>query len=102
MHLSSGRLYAKVGRHKDCCWCTGPPGEHFDMTERSLQIGRPVILAGFPAATDQELSRRPVGQPMITFGHVSCFDRDLELAAATYQEGRVSAIATSNNWNSCM
>lgn len=32
--------------------CIGPFGKHFDMTDKSLQIGRPVLLAGFPAASD--------------------------------------------------
>ncbi len=65
------------------------------MFDGSLLIGRPVTLAGFPEVTDQELSRQPVVQPMIKFGHISCVDSNLELAAATYQEGRDIAIATS-------
>ncbi|KAL0020336.1 hypothetical protein WJX77_012161 [Trebouxia sp. C0004] len=65
----------------------GPCGKHFDMTEKSVQIGRPVLLAGFPAASDQDFSRQPKGQPMITTGSICCYDRDrdFELAAATYQ-----------------
>ncbi|DBA88404.1 TPA: hypothetical protein ACH3X2_004896 [Trebouxia sp. C0005] len=55
------------------------------MTQRSLQIGRPVLLAGFPAASDQDFPRQPEGQPMITTGNICCYDRDFELAAATYQ-----------------
>ena len=67
--------------------CIGPFGKQFDMTEKSLQIGRPVLLAGFPAASDLDFPRRPVGQPMITTGSICCYDRDFELAAATYQGG---------------
>ena len=57
------------------------------MTNKSLQIGRPVLLAGFPPAADQDLPRRPEGQPMTTIGSISCFDKDFELAAATYHGG---------------
>ena len=58
------------------------------MTDKSLRIGRPVLLAGFPAATDQDLPGRPEGQPMITSGSISCFDSDFKLAAAAYPGGR--------------
>ncbi len=57
------------------------------MTKQSLQIGRPVFLAGFPAATDQELPRQPEGQPMITFGDISCYTMGFELASATKEVG---------------
>ena len=74
--------------NKDYHCCIGPCGKHFDMTEKSLQIGRPVLLAGFPAASDQDFSTRPEGQPMITTGSICCYAGDFELAAATYQGGR--------------
>jgi len=88
IHLFFGNLYPEVRRHQDC-----PPGEHFDMSLRSLQIGRPVFLADFPEATDKELARQPEGQPMITTGNVSCLASGFELAAATYQGGRDTTIA---------
>ena len=47
------------------------------MAEKSLQIGRPVLLAGFWAASDQDFPRRPEGQPVITLGSICCYDRDL-------------------------
>ena len=71
----------------------GPPGKHFDMTEKVLQLGRPVLMAGFPAASDQDYPRQPAGQPMITAGTICCYDRDFELAAATYPGGRSIATA---------
>ena len=74
--------------NKDFCCCIGPSGKHFDMTEKSLQIGRPVLLAGFPAPSDQDFPKRPEGQPMITSGSICCYDRDFELAAARYEGGR--------------
>lgn len=77
----------------------GPPGKHFGMTEKVLQLGRPVLMAGFPAASDQVFPRQPAGQPMITAGTICCYDRDFELAAATYQGGRSSATAPLNSWD---
>lgn len=71
--------------HDDIVLLQGPPGKHFDMTEKVLQVGRPVLMAGFPAASDQVFPRQPAGQPMITAGTICCYDRDFELAAATYQ-----------------
>ena len=79
--------------------CTGPPGRHFDMTAKVLQLGRPVLMAGFPAASDQDFPRRPAGQPMITAGTICCYDRDFELAAATYQGGMSSTTAPLNSWD---
>lgn len=64
------------------------------MTKSSLQIDGPVLLAGFPAAMDQELPEQLEGQPMITFGRISCYTMDFELAAAAYQGGRDTTIAT--------
>lgn len=58
-----------------------------------MLVGRPVLLAGFPAVTDQDFSGQPEGQPMVTTGSICSIDRDLELAAAAYQEGRNSAAA---------
>lgn len=69
------------------------------MTEKVLQLGRPVLMAGFPAASDQVFPRQPAGQPMITAGTICCYDRDFELAAATYQGGRSSATAPLNSWD---
>lgn len=54
----------------------------------SLQIGRPVFWADFPAATDQDLPNMPEGLPLMTYGHVSCISASSELAAATYQGGK--------------
>ena len=68
--------------------CIGPSGKHFDMTEQSLQIGRPFLLAAFQATSNQDFPRRPEGQPMITTGSLCCYDWDFELAAATRQGGR--------------
>ena len=56
------------------------------MIKSGLQIGGPVLLAGFPTAIDQELPEQLEGQPMITFGRISCYTMDFELAAAAYQE----------------
>lgn len=53
------------------------------MIKSGLQIGGPVLLAGFPTAIDQELLEQLEGQPMITFGRISCYTMDFELA---YQE----------------
>ena len=69
------------------------------MTEKVMQLGRPVLMAGFQAASDQAFPRRPMGQPMITAGTICCYDRDFELAAATYQGGRSSATAPLNSWD---
>ena len=55
---------------------------------RSIQIGRPVLLAGFSAAVDLDLPGLPEGQPLITYGNVSLFSDSLELAFATYQGGK--------------
>lgn len=57
------------------------------MIKSGLQIGGPVLLAGFPTAIDQELLEQlPLQLPMITFGRISCYTMDFELAAAAYQE----------------
>ena len=80
--------FSGLSGNKGFCCCTGPSGKHLDMTEQSLRIGRLVLLAGFPASSDQDLPRRPEGQPMITSGSICCYGRDFELAAATYEGGR--------------
>ncbi|KAL0051412.1 hypothetical protein WJX82_006940 [Trebouxia sp. C0006] len=77
--------------HDDIIFLQGPPGEHFDMIKSGLQIGGPVLLAGFPTAIDQELLEQLEGQPMITFGRISCYTMDFELAAAAYQEDSAAA-----------
>ena len=53
-----------------------------------MQIGRPILLASFPAAVDLDLPDLPAGQPLITYGNVSLFSDSLELACATYQGGK--------------
>lgn len=58
------------------------------LAETSLQIGRPVLLAGFPAAVDEDLPNLPEGLPLMTYGHISCFSASFELVAATYQGGK--------------
>ena len=55
---------------------------------RHIQIGRPVLLAGFPAAVQLDLPGLPDGQPLVTYGNVSLFSDSLELASATYQRGK--------------
>ena len=87
VHLVPTGLF-DLSRNKDYPCFIGPSGKHFNLTEKSLQIGRPVLLAGFPAASDEDFPWRPEEQPMITTGSICCYDRDPELAAATYQGGR--------------
>ena len=92
---------------KDYHWCAGPPGEHFVLAQTNVQIGRPILLAGFPAAVDLDLPDLPEGQPLITYGNVSLFSDSLELASATYQGGKamllqVAGVCIVNTSKSCI
>lgn len=77
-------------RSKDQFWGAGPPGEHFVLVQTSIQTGRPVLLAGFPAGVDLDLDlpSLPEEQPLSTYGNVSLFSNSLELASAMYQGGK--------------
>ena len=82
------QLGQRLLRSKDYYWGAGPPGEHFVLAQTNIQIGRPVLLAGFPAAVDLDLPGLSEGQPLITYGNLSLFSDSLELASATYQGGK--------------
>ena len=58
------------------------------LAQTNIQTGRPVFLAGFPAAVDLDLPGLPAGQPLITYGNVSLFSDRLELASVMYQGGK--------------
>lgn len=65
------------------------------MIEKALQVGRAVLLAVAPSATDQDVQGGPRGSPGLLLA-VYCFYRNFELAAATCQGGRDSATASLN------
>ena len=101
------QLGPQLLRSKDYYWCAGPPGEHFVLAQTNIQIGRPILLADFPAAVDLDLPDLSERQPLITYGNVSLFSDSLELASATYQGGKamllqVADVCIVNTSKSCI